>query len=227
MAGDAGNQGFAKTRSAVDPQALMSSSPTAIRKMRPARYAMTLRSRPGGHAPPQIFDDAALAKGRELAPRGQFVAIRCSGHAFDANAETLFERRIVEGGRTALPLRRFRNAGQAPRLDRWPALGLGWGGSAFWSFPNDDGRHHECWRVGVLFTPSWCVALSRNRLEAGTGPIWDQGDRPEQHRIAGKDRAQKTKLAYAMPSNGGDPTASVQRDAHGRYGWFQPGRQKR
>ena len=61
----------------------------------------------------QILDAGVLAQGSELEPRGQFLAVTFSGLPVNKDAETLFEREIVEGGRPALFVKRFGNAGQA------------------------------------------------------------------------------------------------------------------
>ena len=94
MAQGAGDPAFAKTGRAGYQQVLMTRDPGAICKMRHDTAVKAAR-----RAQIQIFDAGILAQGGKLEPRGQLLAVTFSGFAVDEDAEALFERQIVKGGR--------------------------------------------------------------------------------------------------------------------------------
>ncbi len=86
----------------------MACDPAAIGKMRHDTAVETT-----GRAQVQILDTGILTQGCELEPGGQVLAVTFSGLTVNPQAETLFEREIVEDGRSLLLVKRFGNAGQA------------------------------------------------------------------------------------------------------------------
>ncbi len=113
VAEGAGDPAFAKTGGAGDQQVLLARNPAAIRKM-----GHDTAVKAAWRAQVQIFDAGILAQGGEFKAGRQLLIVSFCRLAVDQQAGAIFKRKIIEGGRPALLVKRARVLKDAAMPDR-------------------------------------------------------------------------------------------------------------